>query len=356
MFLNRPNFLVLDEPTNHLDLPSIEWFESYLKKFEGTILFVSHDKDLLNRLATHVLHLRQGNLTSYVGNFDDFLESFALKQSQNEQFAKQLNRQYAHIEKFVDRFRYKPSKARQVQSRLKMLTKMKVVEGNSSGGEDLKDTMHLKLDNPHPYGKFVIKAKDLSIGYDYVLIKNLTFHIARGSRVAILGANGLGKSTLLKTLLGQLKPLSGEMTLGHNVVMGYFAQEHLEGLDENLTIMENINNLASNIKETEARSLLGSLGITGDNVFKVVKILSGGEKSRVALACMLAEKPNTLLLDEPTNHLDLSACENLANAFCDFTGTIIFVSHNRSFIHTVATHVIHLKKYGEISLEKVEDY
>ncbi|USO02388.1 MAG: ABC-F family ATP-binding cassette domain-containing protein [Alphaproteobacteria bacterium] len=352
MLINRPNFLVLDEPTNHLDLPSIEWFESYLKDFDGTVLFVSHDKDLLNRLATHILHLKQGKLTSYVGNFDAFLDAFTLKQSQNAKFEKHLQDQYTHIEKFVDRFRYKPSKARQVQSRLKMLTKLKALETDIEF-DNLSETMNLRLDNPTPSGKFVVKADKLEIGYDYALIKPLSFNIVKGNRVAILGANGLGKSTLLKTLLGRQKPLGGSIESGHNVIPGYFAQEHLEGLQEGLTIIENLNDAAPNMKELEIRSLLASLGISGDDIFKPVRVLSGGEKSRVALASILAQKPNTLFLDEPTNHLDLSACENLANALCEFTGTVIFVSHNRSFIHTVATHQLYLKKYQKVHLEEV---
>jgi len=350
MLINKPNFLVLDEPTNHLDLPSIEWFENYLKSFDGTVLFVSHDKDLLNLLATQILHLKQGKLTPYVGNFDAFLDAFMLKQSQNAKFEGQLQKQFAHIETFVERFRYKPSKARQVQSRLKMLMKLKTLETNIES-DSLKDTMNLRLDNPNPSGKLAVKVRELEIGYAEPLIKKLSFDIMRGDRVAILGANGLGKSTLLKTLLGTLNPLSGEATFGHNVVPGYFAQEHLEDLVEDLTIMENINQAAPNMKELDARSLLGSLGISGEDILKPIRVLSGGEKSRVALACMLAKKPNTLFLDEPTNHLDLSACENLANALCDFTGTVIFVSHNRSFIHTVATHTLYLKQYKEVRLE-----
>lgn len=354
MLLNRPNFLILDEPTNHLDLPSIEWFENYLKQFKGTILFVSHDKDLLNRLATHILHLRGGELTPYKGNFDAFLEAFTLKQEQNTSMAKQIERQYQHIQKTVDRFRYKASKAKMVQDRLKTLTKLNVMR-ESMEFETLDGTMQLKLTPVIQPGRVVAHAKDISVGYstEKPLIKHLSLTIERGWRIAILGKNGLGKTTLLKTLLGNIAPLAGECHLGHNVVPGYFAQEGIDGLDTEKTIMENINRVSPEAQEHQLRSLLGSLGLSGDDVFKKVGVLSGGEKSRIALACLLAKKPNVLFLDEPTNHLDLYACENLANALCDYEGTVIFVSHNRAFIHEVATHTIHLKEGEKIRLEEV---
>jgi ATP-binding cassette, subfamily F, member 3 len=355
MLLNRPNFLILDEPTNHLDLPSIEWFETYLKKFDGTILFVSHDKDLLNRLATHVIHLRDGQINLYKGNFDAFLDAFAIKQEQNLHIAKKLQQQYEHIEKFVDRFRASATKAKQVQSRLKNLTKLKMLE-DTLHFEDLDGNMCLNLNTPIPSGKTVLKAEKIIIGYDKPLIKELSFNILKGQRIAILGANGLGKTTLLKTLLGKLPLLSGNITAGHNVIPGYFSQDHEEGLEEHLTVLQNVTAANSTIREQEARALLGSLGLAGEEVFKHVKVLSGGEKNRVALACMLARKPNVLFLDEPTNHLDLYACENLGNALNEYEGTVIFVSHNRNFIQTVATHTLYLKERGTVNLEKFESF
>lgn len=353
MLLNKPNFLILDEPTNHLDLPTILWFEDYLKRFEGTILFVSHDKDLLNRLSTHVLHLKQGEMTPYVGNFDAFLEAFSLKQSQQDHMAKQLRLQAEHIEKFVNTFRATPTKAKQVQSRLKMLSRLRMLE-DTIEIDELKDTMNLSLRNPYPSSKEVMKVEDLRIGYDKPLTRAMSFTILRGQKIGILGANGLGKSTLLKTLLGTHPPVEGRVSWGLKFNAGYFAQEHLEGLNEELSILENVTQSSSDATENEARGLLGSLGLTGEAVFKKIKILSGGEKSRVALASMLIKRPNVLFLDEPTNHLDLSACENLANALSVFTGTVIFVSHNRAFIHEVATHQIYLTEKGQVRLESVE--
>jgi ATP-binding cassette subfamily F protein 3 len=348
MLLNRPNFLILDEPTNHLDLPSIEWFENYLQKFDGTILFVSHDRDLLNRLSTHVLHLRNGELTSYTGNFDSFLEEFSLKQSLNSNVAKHLAKEYEHIESFVNRFRASPTKARQVQSRLKMLAKIKVLEDGLKF-EKMSDTMSVRIENPHPSGKEVIRLEKLCVGYERPLIKNLSFTINRGMRLAILGANGLGKSTLMKVLLGVTQQLSGEITLGPKVVAGYFAQEHSSELNENLSILENMKEITPNVKEMEARKLMANLGIYGDDIFKKIKILSGGEKSRAVLASILLKKPNLLFLDEPTNHLDLSACEIFADSLTEYTGTVIFISHNRAFIETVATDRLTLEQGGKFT-------
>ena len=354
MLLNKPNFLILDEPTNHLDLPTIQWFEDYLKRFDGTILFVSHDKDLLNRLSTHVLHLKQGTLTPYVGNFDSFLEAFSMKQSQQDHMAKCLKLQAEHIEKFINTFRATPTKAKQVQSRLKMLSRLRLLE-DSIEFDEMQDTMNLSLRNPYPSGKEVLKVDKLRIGYDKPLTREMSFTLLRGQKIGILGANGLGKSTLLKTLLGLHPAIEGNLSWGGKFNPGYFAQEHLEGLDEDLSILENVVQSSSDATESESRSLLGSLGLTGEAVFKKIKILSGGEKSRVALACMLIKRPNVLFLDEPTNHLDLSACENLANALSIFTGTVIFVSHNRSFIHDVATHQLYLTAKGKIRLESIDD-
>ena len=211
MLLDNPNLLILDEPTNHLDLPSIMWFEDYLKKFQGTILFVSHDKDLLNRLSTHILHLKDGKMTSYKGNFDYFLDSFTLKQSQNASFAKNLKTQYDHIEKFVNRFKAKSSKAKQVQSRMKNLVKLKALE-DSIEFDSMEDSMSLKLANPHPSGKHVLKLDQVCVGYEKPLLKPLSFAIERGQKIAILGMNGLGKSTILKTLINLIKPIKGEIT------------------------------------------------------------------------------------------------------------------------------------------------
>jgi ATP-binding cassette subfamily F protein 3 len=352
MLINKPNFLILDEPTNHLDLPSIKWFEEFLQKYDGTIFFVSHDKDLLNRLATHVLHLRQGKISEYLGNFDAFLEGFALKQTQSSHAARQLDLKHAQIQTFVNKFRATASKAKQVQSNLKTLMKLEMLK-DAVEVEQLGDTINLTLQNPKPSGKVVLQVNKVSIGYEKPLLEKLTFNIERGMRLAILGANGLGKTTLLKTLLGLLKPLKGTVDFGHNVHAGYFAQESIEGLDEADSVLNNALQANTHLREQDLRCLLGNLGIYGNDVKKKVGVLSGGEKSRVALACLLAKQPNTLFLDEPTNHLDLSACENLAISLANFSGSVIFVSHNSAFINSVATHTLYLEPYGKYTLTEV---
>ncbi|MEB3702374.1 ABC transporter ATP-binding protein [Candidatus Bealeia paramacronuclearis] len=357
MLMNRPNFLVLDEPTNHLDLPSMIWLEDYLQDFTGTLVFVSHDRALLNRLSNNTLHLKGGTLTAYKGNFDAFLEAFELKNTQNEQMAKNLQSRSQEIEKFVSRFRAKPSKARQVQSRLKMLEKIKVLEDsidfNSPDAE-----VAIPLKKPQPSGRVALTVTDLAVGYAQPLVKKIGFRVERGQKIAIIGANGIGKSTLLKTIAGKIPPLEGEFKWGHNVEMRYFAQEQLDVFDPKRTALENLMSSAPNLSEQKARRLLGALLLKGDDVFKPIRVLSGGEKSRVGLASLLSQDANLLLLDEPTNHLDMASSELLAQALDEFEGTVIFVSHNRTFIDSVATHILAISAKGHAQLfeGQIEDY
>lgn len=341
ILLNAPDVLILDEPTNHLDLPSIRWFEEYLQSFRGTVIFVSHDRDLLNNLATHVLHLRHGKLDAYTGNFTQFLDAFELKQEQNSHTLKHLKNQYEHVESFVNRFRGKPSKAAQVRSRLKMLARLRAVE-ESVEVEEMDKAMPLELTLKQKSGTEVLKIEDLSIGYDQPLLSKFHLKMQRGEKVAITGANGKGKSTLIKVLAGKLDPLAGNLNYGHNVLLGYVPQEAEEILDLKKTILENVQDAKPSASQFEVRKLLGSVGLSGDNVFKPTHLISGGEKSRTALCCILINHPNLLILDEPTNHLDLSMVEVLGNALSEFEGTVIFISHNRAFIETVATKVIEL--------------
>jgi ATP-binding cassette subfamily F protein 3 len=357
LLLNKPNFLILDEPTNHLDLPSMIWLEDYLKTFEGTILFVSHDQDLLNRLSSFTLHLQGGNLTPYKGNFDSFLEQRELNQMQNAAEAKNIQNRYAHIEKFVERFRAKASKASQVRSRLKMMERLKALENNIQQEESLEE-ISLELKVQEPSGRQVLTLKEASIGYNKPLSKGLNLKIERGQKVAIIGANGIGKSTLLKSIMGHLPFLQGELTLGHNVQVSYFAQDQLDFLELKATVLENVLASNSTVSEREARSLLGGFLFQKDDVFKKVSVLSGGEKSRVGLCCLLMQKGNFLILDEPTNHLDMSSASILAQALSGFDGSLLFVSHNRSFINQVATHIFAMTASGRSRLfeGQLDDY
>lgn len=357
VFLNDPDFLVLDEPTNHLDLPSLIWVEKFLQSFTGTLLFVSHDRALLNRLSTITLHLFNGKFTPYKGNFDSFLEQRAQRLELETAAYERHKKRADEIQRFVDRFKAKASKAKQAQSRMKMLERMKEVEG-SFDIDDSIDEISFTLPKVTQSGKEVLKVEKMSIGYQAVLSKHIELNVLRGQKIAIIGPNGIGKSTFLKTLASVIKPLDGGFNLGHNVSLAFFAQDQLETLDENKTILDNVMSVSDNIGEKKARSVLGSFLFRGDDAFKYVKVLSGGEKSRVGLACLLLRNANFLLLDEPTNHLDMSSAEILADAIDEYEGTVLFVSHDRNFIDSICTHVFAMTNDGRFALfeGKLDDY
>ncbi|MBM3468796.1 MAG: ABC-F family ATP-binding cassette domain-containing protein [Alphaproteobacteria bacterium] len=357
ILVNKPNFLILDEPTNHLDLPSLIWLETYLKTFDGTVLFVSHDRALLNRLAAITLHLQQGSLTAYTGNYDQFVAQRDLINTQTEAQAKGLQNKQAELQKFVDRFGAKASKAAQAQSRQKMIDKLKEEE-KSLKLPQAQRVISADLKIASPSGKQVLKLNKAAVGYSSPVAKNLSLSLQRGQRVAIIGANGIGKSTLVKTLANCLPLLQGELELGHNVMLGYHAQNHLDSLDAQETALENVLRSNTELSEQTVRSLLGQFLIQKDEVFKKVSVLSGGEKNRVSLCCLLAQQANFLILDEPTNHLDMSSADILANTLADFKGTILFVSHDRAFIDTVATHIFVVANANQSALfeGKLKDY
>lgn len=357
LFLNNPDMLILDEPTNHLDLPSLVWVEKFLLAFRGTVLFVSHDHDLLNRLAGIVLHLIGGTLTSYKGNFDSFLEQREVRALEEAAFAEQLRRRRQTLERFVERFGAKASKAAQAQSKLKMLSRIQELESDLAITE-AEPTLNITLPDPVQSGREVLSIDGASIGYSTDLATNLNLKISRGSKVAIIGVNGIGKSTLLKSIAGVIPWRKERATLGHNVELAYFAQEQLDVLNPNESVLRNVMGATNALTEREARSLLGSFLFRGDEVFKPVRVLSGGEKSRVGLARLLACRANFLLLDEPTNHLDMSSVEALANALDEYPGTVLFVSHDRRFIDNVCTHLFVMLPDGRSALftGKLDDY
>ncbi|HYX39892.1 MAG TPA: ABC-F family ATP-binding cassette domain-containing protein [Oligoflexus sp.] len=357
VFLNDPDVLVLDEPTNHLDLPSLIWVERYLQSFRGTLLFVSHDRALLNRLATVTLHLSHGILKAYRGNFDSLLEQREMEESQMESRRQNLERQREQLETFVDRFGAKASKARQAQSKMKQIAKLRSLESelDPTAGEQ---TFSLRLPPAPPCGRDVLTVKNLSIGYSKPLATNVNLLMERGARVAIIGSNGIGKSTFLKTISGQIPSLGGEVQTGHAVRLAYFAQNHGEILDLNRTVLENVLSTRADLGDKEGRQILGSFLFSGDDVFKTVKVLSGGEKARVALCRSLLLQSNLLVLDEPTNHLDMSSVEVLIEGLEAYTGTLLFVSHDRTFIEALATHIFVMLPDGRSALfhGKLEDY
>lgn len=349
LLLQEPDFLILDEPTNHLDLPSIIWLEGYFKRFRGTLLFVSHDRDLLNRLSQITLHLNHGVLTPYTGNFDSFLEQYEAKQAMNAQQLKTMQKRSAQVEKFVERFRSTASKASLVQSRIKMLDRLKALENSISIDQDPAEIV-VQIKIAQTSGREVLKLENCAIGYDKILSSKINLHIMRGNKIAIIGSNGIGKSTLLKSITSHINFLEGTCKLGHNVTMAYYAQDQLDYLVPELSVLQNVMNINPTLNHGAARALLGKFLLSGHEVFKPVRVLSGGEKSRVGLACLLAKEANFLLLDEPTNHLDMSSTEILANGLINYEGTVLFVSHNRGFIEEVATHIFVMTQDGKSML------
>ena len=357
LFLGRPDFLILDEPTNHLDLPSLVWVESYLMSFRGTLLFVSHDKELLNRLSTMTLHLSGSTLTPYRGNFDQFLEQRDARMEQEAAVLGSLRRRRESMEQFVTRFGAKASKATQAQSRVKMIARIRDLEQQVGGGEVDNSSVSITLPPPAKTPRIVYTVEGGAVGYAKPLSRGIQLTIERGMKVAIIGANGIGKSTFLKTVAGELPKLAGKFAPGDGVPIAYFAQDQGDTLDLNRTVLQNLLQ-ESEVGEKEARNLLGHFLFRGDDVFKEARVLSGGELSRLGLACALARRAGILLLDEPTNHLDMASVEALAACLAEYEGTVLFVSHDRHFIEEVATHIFAMLPDGRSSLfeGKLADY
>ncbi len=353
LLIKAPDFLILDEPTNHLDLPTITWLETYLKRFRGTVLFVSHDHELLNRLPKTILHLKNGSLTEYQGNYDDFLEQYEIREAGKIAEKKNMERQINRAQKFVDKFGAKATKAAQARSRMKTIAKLQN-EMSTIEVERADMEINIKIPLTQKSGKDVLHLHECSIGYNEkpLLKKPVSLRILRGQKIAVVGANGLGKSTLMKSIIGRVQFLAGDMKMGHNVKIAYYAQDQLEYLDTHGTALDNLKCANSCISETGARTLLGSFLFKGNDVYKPVHVLSGGEKSRLSLACLLVQDANFLLLDEPTNHLDILSIEILSEALSSYEGTIMFISHNRSFINAAATHVLALSHKGEAYLSR----
>jgi ATP-binding cassette subfamily F protein 3 len=346
LLLLNPDFLILDEPTNHLDLPSIEWLENYLSQYSGTLLFVSHDKTLLNNLATVTIYLNGGDIKAYTGNFDAFIEQRDLIAQTQGSTARKIVQQKAHMQKFVDRFKASATKAKQAQSRMKMIDKLdEVLSGIKT--EEAAARIHFpKLDVPKS-GKDVLQIRDLVIGYESPLSKKFNMMVHKGDRIAIIGANGIGKSTFLKTVMGIIPSLDGEMKVGHNVFMGHFAQNSADVLDKSLTVFETLQSANGELSEQTVRGMLGAFLFKRNDIMKKVSVLSGGERTRLSLACILSKKPNLLLLDEPTNHLDMLSTEILGETLKSFQGTLIFVSHDRDFVDNVANRLVEVCENGK---------
>jgi ATP-binding cassette subfamily F protein 3 len=335
LLLADPDLLLLDEPTNHLDLEAIDWLESFLEEREGAFIVVSHDRYFLNRMVRGVVELERGKLTSFAGNYDDYLVEKEQRREAAEKAARQQARELKKVERFIERFRYKNTKARQVQSRVRALQKVERVETE-------RDTRRIRLGFPPPprSGDIVVRCEGLEKRYGgTVVYDGAELLLRRGDRLALLGPNGAGKSTLLKLLAGRTEPDGGKLELGHNVTPHYYAQHQLEALDPDATVLEEMERVAAPGERPRMRKLLGGFLFGGEDVDKRVRVLSGGEKARLALARMLVRPANLLLLDEPTNHLDLRSREVLEEALNEFEGSLVLISHDRYFINRVATSV-----------------
>src|SRR6476646_8130021 len=340
LLLSDPDVLMLDEPTNHLDKPTQGWFEQFLLQSPMTILVISHDTGFLDRIVTHIWDIRQHTIQEYRGNYSKFLELRAERDAQQESAAKRQGKEIARVQKFVDRFRYQATKASQVQSRLKQLDKVKRIEL----GRDVK-RVRFKFPLPPASGRHVFELRGIAKSYgSTVVYENLDFSVERGQRIALVGENGAGKSTLLKMLAGVLDFEKGTRTVGHGVTVHYFAQHQADTLNSEHTILESLTEVSNQAETNFLRGIAGAFLFSGPDQKKPIKALSGGERNRVALARMLIEPANTLLLDEPTNHLDPASVDMLTDALSDFPGTIVFISHDPTFLTRVCTRVIEIEE------------
>src|SRR5690349_18506454 len=338
LLLSNPDVLMLDEPTNHLDKPTQRWFEEFLLNSKLTLLVISHDTAFLDRIATHIWELRDKTIQEFRGNYTTFRELRAARDAQLHAAATRQAKEVARVQQFVDRFRYQANKARQVQSRIKQLEKVQLIERQ-------RDAKRVKFKFPLPStsGRHVLDLQGASKRYgEKVVYTSLDFSVERGQRIALVGENGAGKSTLLKMLAGVLPPDKGTRTVGHGVSLHYFAQHQAETLNPEHTILESLGEVSTTAETNFLRGLAGAFLFSGPDQKKPIKALSGGERNRVALARMLIEPANTLLLDEPTNHLDPASVDVLTDAMTDFPGTIVFISHDPTFLNRVATRVVEI--------------
>jgi ATPase subunit of ABC transporter with duplicated ATPase domains len=342
VLLSRPDVLLLDEPTNHLDIESILWLESFLKASPAAVLMTCHDRDFMNRTVSRIVEVDAGELTSWSGNYDFYARERAIQDTQREAAYARQQAMLAKERRFIERFAAHAAKAAQVQSRVKKLEKIEEIE-------EPRRRVVVKFDfrQPARSGEEVAILRGVSKAYgDRVIYDAFDFTVRRGERWCVLGRNGAGKSTLLKMVAGALEPDAGTVRLGASLKTGYFSQQALDLLDPGLTVLEQLQHDYPDESQGALRSLLGAFQFSGNDVHKLVRVLSGGEKSRLVMARMLLDPPNFLVLDEPTNHLDLETKEMLVGALRDFEGTMLFVSHDRTFLKGLGTRVLELEYDG----------
>lgn len=335
LLLKKPPLLLLDEPTNYLDLDTLDWLEAFLKNYPGAILTVSHDQYFLDHLATQIFELQHGELTVFKGNYSQYLAQRELRDQQQEAAYERQQEEIKREEEFIQKNIVRASTTKQAQSRRKALEKMELVDPPKH-----KSKVRIKFDSARPSGKEVLILKDLAVGYpDKTMLKDISFQINKGDRVAIIGQNGIGKSTLLKTVMKQLPVKSGAIKYGASLDIGYYDQE-LQGLDYSKTVIDTIWDRHKDMNEKDIRSILASFLFTAKDIDKQVSQLSGGQRARLTLTVLSMEHNNFLLMDEPTNHLDLDAKEVLEKALADYDGTLLFVSHDRYFINELANKIV----------------
>src|SRR5271165_202038 len=339
LLLQKPDLLLLDEPTNHLDLETRNWLEEYLRTYPKGYILISHDRYFLDVTVNKIIEIWNKNIHVYHGNYEKYLTQKAERRAQLENAYKNQRDQIEHLEAFISRFRYQATKAKQVQSRIKELEKIERIEIPVE-----EPVIHFTFPQPQPSGRTVVEVSDLAKNYGpKQVLEDVSFTIDRGDRIALVGVNGAGKSTLIRMLSGMEPPSNGSLRLGHNVTAEYFAQDQYKVLDGEARMLDDISNTAPRVSTTDLRSLLGCFLFSGDDVFKPLGVLSGGERNRYALARILVSPANFLLLDEPTNHLDLRAKDVLLDAIARFNGTVVMVSHDRYFIDRLATRIFEVE-------------
>ena len=336
MLLKNPDVLLLDEPTNHLDIDSIQWLEEFLISNGKAVVVISHDRTFVDNITTRTIEVTMGRIYDYKVNYSKYLELRKDRQAQQQKAYDEQQKMIAETKDFIERFKGTYSKTLQVQSRVKMLEKLELIE------VDEEDTSALRLKFPPSprSGSYPVIAQELSKYYgDHLVFKEAGFTIQRGEKVAFVGRNGEGKSTLVKCIMGEITDYTGKLTLGHNVQIGYFAQNQASLLDEELTVFQTVDDVTPSELKSNTKNLLGAFMFSGDDIDKKVKVLSGGERTRLAMIKLLLQPVNLLILDEPTNHLDLKTKDILKNALIDFDGTLIVVSHDRDFLNGLAQKV-----------------
>ena len=342
ILLQKPEILLLDEPTNHLDIESIQWLEEYLANYDGALLLVSHDRTFLDRVTNRTVEITLGTIQDYKCSYSEYVQQRMERIEIQSAAYENQQKEIAQIERFIERFRYKATKAKQAQSRVKMLEKMELIEVDELDQSSISFQFP-----PAPHsGKVTVETEDLNLGYgDLQVLKQVNFHLKRGEKVAFVGKNGEGKSTMVKAIVGELEPQQGEIRLGHQVVIGYYAQNQALLLDPKKTVFETIDHVAVGDVRTKIRTILGRFLFTPEDSEKRVGVLSGGEKSRLALAKLLLSPFNLLILDEPTNHLDMQSKDVLKNALLQYEGSMILVSHDRDFLDGLIDRIVEFKNH-----------